>query len=202
MTTQAFLSLGLNCSPALWLREQKLHEGWSFAFDWAWSTLPAIVDVLRNGIEWHLARVGAPGYPVVYVHRREKPVQPYATFCARRFFDALTHADEVTLLHCSPHPIVPVDLLAVEAAILPIRASRFRLVALYGYTGTGRGIVERRVISPRVELLTVDGDRQFDTNPMIGPFYDRLRAEVLPDADPDRLYQCEIDRDEDLRGRR
>ena len=178
------MSIGCNCTVAIWLKGQRLRKQ-SLLFDWTRSTLQSVVDVLTRGLAWHLGHMDDPGYPVDYPHHPGN--RAYKERCARRFFDVMEHAQDLLLVHCSPHTVRPGDLAAVEHAVA-LHRQDFRVLCLYGFKGKGAGVVSRTELSPRTAYLTIDAPKEFNTNRMTGEFYDDLARKVLPAMDRSQIY--------------
>lgn len=191
--TQAYVSIGQNCTVASWLKAGGLRCQ-SMLCDWTRSPLPAVCAVLDHGLAWHMEHVADPSYPIEYPHH-----QPIATHrgyverCAMRFFASLAEADELILIHCAPLPIDAAQLQRVEELVQRHRQADFRILALHGFRAPDPeqpgGIVRRVQLTPRIQLCSVSAPKEFDTNRMQGSFYEALRAELLPGADPARLYR-------------
>jgi hypothetical protein len=185
--TTSIVSIGENCCPAELLQGAGLRVE-TMLFDWARSNLHLVVDVIRNGLHWHIENNVRAEATAVYAEQHyEKLEYPHHPFpenrawmirCATRFFNAVRDADNLFLVHCSPRDIDRQLLRRLELELLRHRGGPFRIVALRGVAGKQRTIRYERV-SARIFYYDIVADKPFVNNKMRGLFYTQLATRVL-----------------------
>lgn len=194
------ISIGHVCVPNELLKH---NEGriCTYPFDWARSNIQSVMDVIRNGHEWHVThnieRTSiAPSYTEHMYPRIEYPHSNYDTDVAKltrastRFFTTLTQPITVEFVYMS-NVEQRISKEHLNAFITLVQSTfpqlKFHLTCAY-FVCIGDSVHYSTVSSTdTVSTYMCEAPFQFLSNPMRGEYYERLYKTLFNGYTPCKL---------------
>lgn len=187
------VSIGPLCVPAELLKNNGVKKE-SFIFDWCHSNPRCVIDVIKNGAEWHIEnnikkrKIYDTHYEfkgLKYTHRSydiESDIE-YMKRCCQRFFKLLyspTRLNVIFLHMSNNYDAITNSDLDELVKILQEKAPNINFkIVMANYFGNGDNIklIEDSTYYTKYACLS---PKEFHSNHMIGEYYTKLFKTILP----------------------
>lgn len=185
------VSIGPLCVPAELLKNNGIKKE-SFIFDWGLSNPKCVIDVIKNGPDWHLKNnlekqtnydTNYEFKGLFYTHHKYDIQSDfeYMKRCSLRFFKLLSTSFNVIFLHISNrYDSIKQDDLNELIKVLKEKAPNLRFkIVLASYIGNGDSIelVEDNDFYCKYHCMS---PAPFHSNHMVGEYYIKLFKTILP----------------------
>lgn len=183
------IPIGPLCVPAEFLKTNNARKE-SYPFDWARSNILSVIDVIKNGHDYHcntnIRNVGMVKYKkhfsyIFYPHHCYDEQKDYMVRCSKRFFEKLNDKQKITFLYMSNFDmkIGKKELKKLIKVLENNYDVDFEIVMIY-YIGEGTSIYHKKS-GHRYKIFYCESPMQFYLNPMRPhKFYTKIFNIVFP----------------------
>ena len=174
------ISIGHLCVSAEFLKTNNARTE-SYSFDWARSNILSIIDVLKNGHDYHcdnnINNIGTIKYKkkyeyIFYPHHDYHKDKEYMIRCSQRLFQKLLGKEKIKFLYMSniEHHIKENELNMLINVLEAIYVNLdFEIIMIY-YIGNGRNIFLNEE-GYKYKKYHCRAPKRFQSNPMTDIFY-------------------------------